>query len=387
MKVLFIGRGSNADIALVSDTVSKEHAQLIISENSIEIIDLNSTNGTYVNGKQIAGKRVLKKGDVVVLGGELLVWELYLPETEESIEVTNTFKPAQKNKGMMYAKIAIVAVLVIGLISIVLFTRDNSDKKSDSNLTVQEAFPTVEPGEVEYDFSCLNTDADSTANEIITTLSDWEQGFFEAFGEEVTIQEETDCGLQVKDDMTTNNYGNNYARISTILGRLVTAIPNKKGYKYEIHLVNEDVVNAFTCGGQIFIYQGMIDFCKSNDELASIIAHEIAHNELGHIKHKLSQIKTSNEWLGDDWGEFTAALYMNATVSFGQKQETHCDLYGIDLAIKAGFKACDTDQIWKRMEDSEYSIEGSILRSHPYSAQRASCCRNHVNAHHLNSCK
>ena len=164
---------------------------------------------------------------------------------------------------------------------------------------------------------------------------------------------------------------------------MVKSVPNKKGYQYKIHFVNEDVINAYTAGGQIFVYKGMIDFCRNDNELAAIIAHEIAHNELGHIKRKISEIKTM-ENIG---GELTAGLFMSATTSFGQKMETHCDLYGIDLAIKAGYNGCEVVNVWKRMEDDQFNSTDAMIRSHPFSEQRADCCQNHIDNYHYNRCK
>ena len=151
---------------------------------------------------------------------------------------------------------------------------------------------------------------------------------------------------------------------------------------HSVENVNEDQINAYTVGGQIFVYEGMINFCRNDDELAAIIAHEIAHNELGHINAMLVKEKTANEIVGDEAGWLTAQLYMGLTVAFNQKQETHCDLYGIDLAFKAGYNACDVIDVWKRMEDDDFQLGDNLVRSHPYSSQRSACCANHIEKHH-----
>ncbi|MGC8579118.1 MAG: diguanylate cyclase [bacterium] len=62
-----IGRIAEADIHLNSPTVSRKHAEIIIDDNSIFINDLNSSNGTYVNGKKVT-KTELHEGDIFSIG-------------------------------------------------------------------------------------------------------------------------------------------------------------------------------------------------------------------------------------------------------------------------------------------------------------------------------
>ncbi len=63
-----LGRRSNADIRINDKNVSSQHAQIIISQGQVEIIDLGSSNGTKINGKTIK-KGILNHGDFVQFGG------------------------------------------------------------------------------------------------------------------------------------------------------------------------------------------------------------------------------------------------------------------------------------------------------------------------------
>ncbi len=69
---LVIGRGARCDIALVNDSVSRQHAKLVFRDGTWILQDLGSTNGTVVNGKGI-GRSQLHPGDRVRLGDQLLV--------------------------------------------------------------------------------------------------------------------------------------------------------------------------------------------------------------------------------------------------------------------------------------------------------------------------
>lgn len=76
-----IGRGSDSDITIAEDMVSRRHAQLIVEpDNHIFIEDHKSTNGTFVNGERIQ-KATLKEGDRILIGTSILK---LVPAQEES---------------------------------------------------------------------------------------------------------------------------------------------------------------------------------------------------------------------------------------------------------------------------------------------------------------
>jgi pSer/pThr/pTyr-binding forkhead associated (FHA) protein len=60
-----VGRDQSCDIRLVTGKISKQHALLTTENGSIFIEDLNSTNGTFVNNRQIRARRSLTPGDVI----------------------------------------------------------------------------------------------------------------------------------------------------------------------------------------------------------------------------------------------------------------------------------------------------------------------------------
>lgn len=63
-----IGRRTDCDYPLNDSKVSREHARLIVSEQTIAIEDLNSVNGVMVNGEPLRGLRRLAVGDVFQIG-------------------------------------------------------------------------------------------------------------------------------------------------------------------------------------------------------------------------------------------------------------------------------------------------------------------------------
>lgn len=89
-----IGRHPDNDIQLQDNAVSGKHAVVmtILSDSFLE--DLNSTNGTLVNGRQVA-KHPLADGDVVTLGQHTLRYESAVQVDESALEQTMILRPGQ----------------------------------------------------------------------------------------------------------------------------------------------------------------------------------------------------------------------------------------------------------------------------------------------------
>ena len=67
-----IGRIPGNDIVLAKGNISKHHSRIVFKDNKFIVVDLKSTNGTYVNGKKIAAPQVLKSTDKVYIGDYIL---------------------------------------------------------------------------------------------------------------------------------------------------------------------------------------------------------------------------------------------------------------------------------------------------------------------------
>jgi pSer/pThr/pTyr-binding forkhead associated (FHA) protein len=70
---LTIGRDANNGVAINDAEVSRKHSRLTFQGGKYVLEDLGSTNGTFVNGQRLAGPVVLKAGDVVSLGEQIVL--------------------------------------------------------------------------------------------------------------------------------------------------------------------------------------------------------------------------------------------------------------------------------------------------------------------------
>ncbi len=89
-KELVIGRSSDLDMVLMEDMVSRKHAKISTAAGMVSIMDLGSTNGTFVNGEKIKKHR-LKEGDRVLIGTSIIK---VISQSESSVDAS-TFDIAQ----------------------------------------------------------------------------------------------------------------------------------------------------------------------------------------------------------------------------------------------------------------------------------------------------
>ncbi len=67
-----VGRGGEADVELDDPFSSDRHVMLDRVENRLVIEDLGSTNGTFINGTRVQGRRALDKGDEILVGQTIM---------------------------------------------------------------------------------------------------------------------------------------------------------------------------------------------------------------------------------------------------------------------------------------------------------------------------
>jgi len=67
-----VGRVDENDICLPKGNISKKHTKIVVKDGKIIVLDLKSTNGTYVNGKKLAGPQVIQPSDNVYIGDFIL---------------------------------------------------------------------------------------------------------------------------------------------------------------------------------------------------------------------------------------------------------------------------------------------------------------------------
>ena len=144
MKVITIGRSTGNNNIVINDSkVSRSHLQIINDDNGdFYAIDLDSTNGTFVNGTRISGKVQLHKGDIVVIGNTTLSWEKYFnpksdPKLGDDKEDKNT---KSLNKRLCIIISSILICVLIGVIAIIVNNKKNEQDIEASYNEVTRAY-------------------------------------------------------------------------------------------------------------------------------------------------------------------------------------------------------------------------------------------------------
>lgn len=247
-----------------------------------------------------------------------------------------------------------------------------------------------DPGE--YDLSCMKDDKTATSDGVLDVLGGIKDEVVNMAGEPVSDERQDEYGdnsrAEIERQFPVMEGHPKQNLLNGLLHKLLKLRRDPSGIKYNIYIVQSDMVNAFTLGGEIYVTNTLLDEAGSTDELACIIGHEIGHNELGHVGKKLKEVEIAQGIFGDEAGEAVAGFVGLLTMGFNQKNEAESDLYGIDLALGGGYDACRGIDFWDRLKSNEGEANDfeNMFRSHPYSARRAECYRSHLRTEHEVGC-
>lgn len=178
------------------------------------------------------------------------------------------------------------------------------------------------------------------------------------------------------------------ARVRDISQRLIAQAgvfrPDATSWKWEVHVLSSDEVNAWCMpGGKIAVYTGLISKINpTDDELAAVLGHEIAHALREHARERVSQqmatslglqvlsIATGSSAASDLGGELTNVMF---TLPNSRTHETEADRMGVELAARAGYDPRAAVTLWQKMgAASQGSAPPEILSTHPSAASRIS---------------
>ncbi len=109
MKLVKIGNLKGNDIVLKKDkNISPYHCEIFEdNEDNIFLTDLNSSKGSYINGKKLKGSTILNSNDIVKLGTTILPWKEYLKYQKQHVKIVkdnSKEKDIQSNKNTLTTK-------------------------------------------------------------------------------------------------------------------------------------------------------------------------------------------------------------------------------------------------------------------------------------------
>jgi predicted Zn-dependent protease len=151
--------------------------------------------------------------------------------------------------------------------------------------------------------------------------------------------------------------------------------PRAKDWKWEINLLNSKQVNAFCMpGGKIAFYSGILEQLQlTDDEVAMVMGHEIAHALREHARERMGKAAVANgvgivaQVLGA--GQLTQAAIGGGSnllmLKYGREDESESDLIGMELAARAGFNPRAGVSLWQKMGAASKGAPPQFLSTHP----------------------
>lgn len=175
-------------------------------------------------------------------------------------------------------------------------------------------------------------------------------------------------------------------RVKTI-GQKIAQVSQKNDFNWEFNLVEDEQANAFCLpGGKVVVYTGILKYAKNDDQLATVISHEISHALARHGAERMSQsmVQQGVGMIGNIVVGATAPQYQNAfnmaygagsnlgvMLPYGRLQETEADEIGILLMYKAGYNLNEAVKFWENMSEGK-SGGSDFFSTHPSSNTRVS---------------
>lgn len=175
-------------------------------------------------------------------------------------------------------------------------------------------------------------------------------------------------------------------RVDAVAKRLIAKAPifrpDAAQWQWEVNLIRSDELNA-SCGpgGKIIFYSGLIEQLKlTDDEIAAVMGHEIAHALREHGREAMSKaygVELAKQGAGALLGLGQESLALaDAAVQYGmtlpnsRSNENEADLIGLELAARAGYNPNAAISLWQKMGQAGNGAPPEFMSTHPASGTR-----------------
>jgi Zn-dependent protease with chaperone function len=178
----------------------------------------------------------------------------------------------------------------------------------------------------------------------------------------------------------------NAKRLQAIADRLIAQAPlfrpDAAQWQWEVNLIKSDELNA-NCGpgGKIIFYSGLMEKLKlSDDEIAAILGHEMAHALREHSREAMSKAygvalakQGAGALLGLGEGSMAmadAVVQYSLTLPNSRGNENEADLLGLELAARGGYNPNAAISLWQKMAQASNGAPPEFMSTHPSSSSR-----------------
>lgn len=206
--------------------------------------------------------------------------------------------------------------------------------------------------------------------------------------EQAANQQYVELMAQERKKGTLNRNPAQVERVRSIVNRIIPQTvhfrPDATKWNWEANVITSPDANAWAMpGGKIAVYTGLIDKLKlTDDELAAVIGHEVAHALREHSRERASEqavasglISIGSALLGiSDIGQKGAEFAYMGLIGLpnSRRHEVEADRVGIELSARAGYNPRAAVSLWQKMGELGSGEPLKFLSTHPAREDRLS---------------
>lgn len=195
-----------------------------------------------------------------------------------------------------------------------------------------------------------------------------------------SVSKQVEKKLDISEDATLKE------RVDRI-GQRIADVCDRKDIAYHFEVLSEDKINAFALpGGYVFIYKGILDKLSSDDEIACVLAHEVAHIVARHgVKRYQGAIGFDilRILIGRMGSDARAKRQANRAIielmlSYSREDELLADRLAVKYVKKAGYEPAAMLQFLKKLKELDFKKAPQpyrVFRTHPYLSDRIMAVR------------
>lgn len=197
--------------------------------------------------------------------------------------------------------------------------------------------------------------------------------------------------LKKQEKVSTNARTNKY--VQCVANAITKQVPKQEGFtSWEVVVFDSDQVNAFALpGGKIGVYTGLLKVAENQDQLATVIGHEISHVLANHSNEQVSRNQMASAGMGVTSVLLSGTSYQGAAMDalsvgvqygillpFGRAQESEADLLGLELMSQAGFDPNESVKLWQNMSKASGNKPPELLSTHPSDSTRIHSLQSYI---------
>lgn len=197
--------------------------------------------------------------------------------------------------------------------------------------------------------------------------------------------------IQKEQDVADNRRVQRY--VECVAREITAELPGEWAKtEWEVVVFEDESANAFALpGGKIGVHTGLLDVARNQDQLATVVGHEIGHVISRHGAERVSQqfaagtaMQLVSAYIGEDSSNSSklalALLGLGTQVGvllpYSRIQESEADVIGLDLMARAGFDPRQSVNLWQNMAAEGGARPPEFLSTHPAPESRIQELRN-----------